>query len=505
MANHIADLPEMVNRNKFVYENDMTRRIRAVHTIPYDMWADTAWAVMLIRQKLIPSAYVGSIVGTITELWNDPEEIAKRGISGTAGTGFAAIEKYIITRYGAEVGGSLTMGRTIPPARQTLPVRHELLVVMCCMMDYIEALLHCADEHKDAVMPGYTHCRHAQPTTFGHYLLSVADPTMRIFRQIESGYSAMNLNELGCGALSGVSWNIDRNRVSEYLGFDGLVENANDAVSYTDGYVALVSALANVMVVSSRMAQDLNIWSGLEHNFMHIPWLGELIGGMRGKSHSHFMPQKTANMPYLEKLRAGAAALIGDLNETVALGLRTPHGDVHEMLAFGNTARRALQTVFDKLHVFIYTFPRITVNRERMLEMASTGYSCATELANQIVRDYDVSYHTAHDIVHEFVRLSEQAAIPASRADVGLLEQAAGQVVSRRLGMSEARLRELLHPAYFIEVTTSQGGASVGETARMIGQRREQLAAMRDRHEQRVQRLEHGRRLLESDLQSMRE
>ncbi len=118
-----------------------------------------------------------------------------------------------------------------------------------------------ADKYKDAVMPGYTHLRHAQPTTLGHYLMSIYDPLWRCLEDLEQHYYEMSLVELGCGALAGTSWDIDREMFGYYTGAEGIIENTNDAVSYSDGYLNLVATLANIMGVLSRMGEDLDYWS----------------------------------------------------------------------------------------------------------------------------------------------------------------------------------------------------------------------------------------------------
>jgi len=484
------ELPKNLNIFEFVYETELTKRIDAVHNAPfYFTWINTAWAVMQIKQGILPEKYTSELVAAILELWENP--VRKY-------SGFGGLQSYVMAKKGQEVGGSLTMGRTIPPLRQMFSIRHRLMKVMCTILDYQDALLDTAEKHLDAVMPGYTHYRHAQPMTFGHYLLSVYDPGERIYRMIEDSYHAMSLNELGCGALAGTSWPIDRNMVSEYLGLEGLIENANDAVAYTDGYVLLVSALTNFMAVHSRMALDLNIWSGLEYNFMHVPWFH---GG--SQTHSHMMPNKIANAPYPERSRVAASELLGDLMEIASMGIRAPHGDTHEMLHMRESTQRALTSTHKYLHPYIYVLPRITVYRDKMLEMARKGYSCATELANQIVRDHDLSYRTAHKIVNEFVIASAGKNIPASEARIDLLEAAAKKVIGRELGMSEEMLRKCLDPVHFVEITNSQGGVAPDETARMLAERRKNMKVFWARHVTRIEKLEKAKERLLADLKEI--
>ncbi|HHS89620.1 MAG TPA: hypothetical protein ENJ26_04550, partial [Rhodobacteraceae bacterium] len=390
----------------------------------------------------------------------------------------------------------LMVARTQPSARQMLEVRHHLMRNLCRTHDLQEALLELAAQHTGTIMPGYTHFRHAQPTTFGHYLLSVSDAIGRSTMTLERGYHLMSLNELGCGALAGTSWPVDRDLVSQYMGMEGLIENTNDAVSYTDGYLVVVCGLTNVTNVCSRMALQCSYWSGAEYGFLEV-------GGIRGVS--FMMPQKTNNPNGFERVRMRAGQMLGHLSGTAAAGLRAPHGDAFEMLHLTEPTLAALETA-DKCVIRLTAETRgLTVRKKNMLAALRGSYVAATELANQIVRDYKLGYRTAHKIVHEFVVLSEEQKVPANQAQTKLLDRAAEEVLGRKLGMDEARLRELLDPAYFIRVTRSKGGVAPEEVARMIADRRQKLADARTRHLKRIITLENAQKKMLADLHKLRQ
>ena len=114
-----------------------------------------------------------------------------------------------------------------------------------------------------------------------------------------------------------------------------------------------------------------------------------------------------------------------------------------------------------------------------------------------------MAYRTAHEIVNHFVLASEERRIPATQATSELLDAAAEEVIGRKLGMTEARLRELLDPAYFVKATNSQGGVAPEETARMIADRRRGLDAARERHLKRIESLESGQDKMLSELRGL--
>jgi argininosuccinate lyase len=493
------NLPAKLSIWEFDYKTELTRRIDRVHEHPTVFEViDAAWITMLLKTGIIPRKHHKGIVEAVLDYWERPRR---------EHTGFGGIQRHIIAELGVEAGGSLTLARTVPPQRQMMACRRDLSKVMCLAYDFQEALLDQASDHLATLMPGYTHYRHAQPETYGHYLLSVCDALERVMVSLESGWEAMSLNELGCGALAGTSWPIDRDLVSRYLGLVGLIENANDAVAYTDGYVEVVAGLTNLMAVVSRFTLDLNIWSSEEWGFLDVPWVASestsQSEGGRGKAHSYFMPNKTSNSPFLERARAGAAQVLGTLTEVAAMGMRVSHGDYHEMLHMEDGTLRALEFTRLYLHPLLYTVPRITVFKDAMLAALKDGYACATELANQIVRDHDLDYRTAHEVVYEFVLESKKRRIGAEHADLALLEEASQKVLGRGLGMTEKTLKQSLDPTHFLEVTTSRGGISPAEGRRMLDVRRSRLAEARGRLETRIEGLEQAQSSMLDDLKSL--
>lgn len=485
-----SQLPQRLSLYEFAYENELTRRIDAVYNEPhYFMWIDSAWAAMLAKQAILPAAHVPALFSSILDFWASPPE---------GYVGFGWLMTWLIEKHGTEMAGSLTMGRTIPPLRQMLPVRHDLTKLMCMLQDLQGVLLDTAGKYLETVMPGYTHIRHAQPMTFGHYLLSVYDPIERIMKGIEDGYAAMSLNELGCGALAGTSWPINREMLNDYLAMDGLIENSNDAVAYTDGYVSLVAALTNLMTVFSRFALDLNYWSGEEYGFLAFPFLGG-----KGSSYSHFMPNKTESGTYLERTRAGAAELLGQLTELAVMGMRAPHGDGHEMLHMADATRRAIRSTHLYLHVYLHALPELAVHEDAMLAAANRGFACSTELANRLVRECGLDYRTAHEIVNRFVFDAKAEGIPAAAARIEQLQAAARQHLGRELTFSEASLRESLDPKHFVATAVSRGGVAPAEAARMLKARRARLADARGRHLARIGSIEQARARLLADMNNL--
>ncbi len=486
---------KQIDHFKYQYENDSHTRIENLFGQgKFMIWVNTAWAAMLIRQGIIPQKHASAIAQEALDCLKELHQESK---------GFDGFENWVIAKHGADVGGNLTIGRTIPPLQQMGQVRHHLLKRIPLFLDIMQTILDLSAQHLQTVMPGYTHLRHAQPTTFGHYLLSLFDPMLRAMNGIEEGYHLMNLNELGCGALSGTSLPIDRDLTSAYLGLDGLIENANDAVSYTDGYVTLTAALANLNIIFSRFSMDLNIWSSEEYGFLDVPWTRMMPEGEQGHTHSHFMPNKTNNCPLLERTRVGTAEVMGHLNAVCMMGMRCPHADMHEMLHMAEGVVAALKASDMYLHPYLYILPRTTIFPERMKASLAGSWIAATELGNVMVMTQNMSYRIAHDILNEYIHSCKQDGKGTDDASFALFCETAERVAGKTITMDESVFRNALDPEHFISVTNSKGGVAPTEAQRMLTERNNEMQKAYARQEERIRQLEDGYAMLEKDLEGM--
>ncbi len=478
-------------------ESQSAQRLDAVFAKSTWPWTDTAWAVMLLKQGLLPEENVGRIAQVLCEFWESEQPPIDE---------FASVEKYAINKLGVEIAGTLGHGRTIPPYMQMIHVRRELMKLMHVVLDLHESTLDTAERYKATVMPGYTHIRHAQPETFGHYLLSAYDPMARVTEQLEESYRLMSLSELGCGALAGTSLPIDRQLVADYLGLEGIIENANDAVAYTDGYVTLVCTLANLGSIWSRVSLDFNYWSSEEFRFLSFPWFYQhppQSQGGKGNAHSYFMPNKVDNSPYLERTRISAAVLQGCVSEVLGQSCRAPQADMVEMMSFGEPSLRAIASLSHVLHLWVHSLPRMPVKEKRMLECVRRGWSCASELVNRLVIDHGMSARVAHQVANHLVCLGRERDVPADKVTRDMLDEAAIATIGHPIQMSEQDLRLALDPEQFVKVTTSQGGTSPDECQRMIDERREKLSQFRKRHEARIVKVEQAKQKMLEDMKAL--
>ena len=143
--------------------------------------------------------------------------------------------------------------------------------VIDLMIEHIEKNTSGDKKNLKKIIPGYTHLQPAQPTTFAHYLISQHDILIRNLSRIEESYKRVNLSPMGAGALAATSFKIDRERVSDLLGFEGLIENSIDAVSSRDFILEILALMSLLGISISRFVEDLFLWSSKDLTWNQTP------------------------------------------------------------------------------------------------------------------------------------------------------------------------------------------------------------------------------------------
>ncbi len=446
----------------------------------YAFWrnqTDKAWTVMLVKQGIIPRSHGAKILRAILDV-----EKTEPNLSG---------EGAIAQRAGLDIAGFINVGRTLGEPMHRLKVRDKLLPVFDWLLELREVLLDEAVKNAETVMPGYTHLCHAQATTYGHYLMSVHDPVERGMIELEAAWDSTNRSSIGAGALAGTSWPIDRDLVADLLGMNGILENGNDCEGSRDHFVSVLAALSNLMDLSSRFSMEMNIWTTEEIRMIEVApaWCGQ----------SSMMPQKRNFGSVFERQRNDATRVFAMLNQVVTLGYSTPHGD---MLQANATTAPTLEGVFTAeraLGILAGIIPNLTPNRDTMLKFAREGFSCATELAAELVRQRKVPLRPAHTVVGTFVRIAWDAGVTADQTTAEMLDEAALEVLGKKVNFTTEQVREYLDPVHFVKVHTSVGGVAPKMVRRAAGKARTRLETAKKRHKERVRTVERAAKKLDTE------
>jgi argininosuccinate lyase len=426
--------------------------------------AHKAHLIMLVEQDLMSRRDADAIAKAISGL--DEAEIRASPHTGEFEDLFFRVE-HLISESAGEVSGNLHLARSrndLGVAMYRMVLRDGLLRVEGSLLDLQGTLLAVASEHVETVMPAYTHTQQAQPTTLAHYLVAAHDSLARDLRRIEAAFENCNRSPLGAAALTTSGFAIDRGRLAEFLGFDGLVENSYDAIGGADYLGEAATALQLSFLGLGRFVNDLLLWSTQEFGAIRVadPYVQT----------SSIMPQKR-NPVSLEHARALLSAAVGDAGTVLTMLHNTPFGDVVDTEDdLQPYLWRALEAADGLCRLLAAVVGTMEVNKELLLERAGMGYSTVTELADTLVRERGLSFRTAHAVVTALVKLAESEGIGAGGISPGLVDRAAEGVIGEPLSLSQNLISCSLDPARFVEIRALPGGPAPEEMRRALEERR---------------------------------
>ena len=267
------------------------------------------------------------------------------------------------------------------------------------------ALVTRAEEHADSIMPGFTHLQVAQPVTLGHHLMAYYEMTKRDRSRFADCRSRLNQSPLGAAALAGTSFPIDRAATALALGFDGPMANSLDSVSDRDFALEFLTAAAQTALHLSRLAEEMIIWASQPYGFISLPdaW----------STGSSIMPQKR-NPDAAELVRGHAGRIIGCMNSLMITMKGLP-------LAYSKDMQDDKPPVFEAYDLLALSIAamtgmvaNVTFNTPRMRDVAGSGFSTATDLADWLVREFGMPFREAHHVTGSVVKSCEARGIGLS-------------------------------------------------------------------------------------------
>ncbi|MBR1607361.1 MAG: argininosuccinate lyase [Clostridia bacterium] len=256
-----------------------------------------------------------------------------------------------------------------------------------------EALIAQAEANTGTIMPGYTHLQRAQPVTFGHHLMAYCMMLLRDRERLADARRRMNLSPIGCCALAGTTYPVDRQFEADRLGFDGICMNSMDGVADRDFCLELLGDLSILMTHLSRFAEELILWSSWEFRFIELS--DAFTTG------SSIMPQKK-NPDMAELVRGKTGRVYGDL-----MGLLTAMKGLP--LAYNKDMQEDKEGVFDAcdtvkkcLDIMTGMLGSLTVRADNMRRAAQNGFINATDLADYLV-GRGLPFRSAYKIAGQLV------------------------------------------------------------------------------------------------------
>ncbi|WP_237221500.1 argininosuccinate lyase [Rothia nasimurium] len=367
---------------------------------PYDIAGSRAHARVLAKAGLLTDEELTGMIAALDQLDADVRSGAYTPAESDEDV-HGSLEKGLIERAGADLGGKLRAGRSRNDQIATLGrmyLRDHASIIAQGVMDTIDALIAQSEAHPYAPMPGRTHLQHAQPVLLSHQLLAHAWALSRDLDRLLDWDKRAAVSPYGSGALAGSSLGLDPEAVAADLGFNSATHNSIDGTASRDVYAEFAWIAAMISVDLSRISEEVILWATKEFSFVTLH--DSFSTG------SSIMPQKK-NPDIAELARGKAGRLIGDLTGLLATLKALP-------LAYNRDLQEDKEPVFDAIDQLEVLLPAVsgmiatlTFNTDRLAELAPQGFALATDVAEWLVRE-GVPFRVAHELAGEAVRVCEE-------------------------------------------------------------------------------------------------
>lgn len=260
-------------------------------------------------------------------------------------------------------------------------------------------LIKVANKNTNTIMPGYTHLQVAQPISLAHHCLAYVEMLGRDRSRLLDCMKRLNENPLGSGALAGTSFPIDRNFTTKLLNFSRPTANALDSVSDRDFAVEFLFVLSLISTHLSRMAEEIILWSNQQFNFIILP--DELATG------SSIMPQKK-NPDGAELVRGKASSVISNLNALLIILKGLPLAYSKDLQDDKKIVFSTFDDVYLTLGVMSEMWSKISFNNNIMAEAVNNSNATATDFANWLVQNLQLSFREAYHLTGKVVAYADE-------------------------------------------------------------------------------------------------
>ena len=263
----------------------------------------------------------------------------------------------------------------------------------------IKSILKIAEKNVETIMPGFTHLKNAQAVSFGHYLMAYVEMFSRDKLRFENNLKSLNENPLGVSALTGTSFNIDRNYTKKKLGFTNLTNNSIDTVSDRDFVLDFLYSTSVCSMHISRIAEELIIWNSDGFNLINLT--DKVVTG------SSIMPQKK-NPDLLEYLRGKTGSLYGNLFSMLTILKGLPLSYFKDLQDDKEIIFKNFDNLINCLKILDEIIKNLVPQKKNMLKLAESGYITATDLADYLVKNHSLTFRNAYQKTALIINYAEK-------------------------------------------------------------------------------------------------
>ena len=315
----------------------------------------------------------------------------------------------------------------------------------------IKSTIKLAERNIETVMPGFTHLKSAQPISLAHYFMAYVEIFKRDQRRFTNNFESLDECPLGVAALSGTSFNIDRNYTAKKLNFRYPTNNSIDTVSDRDFVLDFLFCVSVCSMHISRIAEELIIWNSDGFNLIHLS--DKVVTG------SSIMPQKK-NPDLLEFLRGKSGLSYGNLFSMLTILKGLPLSYFKDMQDDKEIVFKSYDILINSLKIFDEILKNISPNKKKMFELADTGYVTATDLADYLVKYHSMSFRKAYQKTAEIVNMAEKKKKKLNELKIEELKRIEPKLTSEVL--------KVFNLKNSINSKKSYGGTSFENVKRMI-------------------------------------
>jgi argininosuccinate lyase len=254
--------------------------------------------------------------------------------------------------------------------------RHELQQVVEETQKLFTQLIALSEQHKDTLLPGYTHLQVAMPSSFGLWFGAYAESLIDDLELVLAAYKITNKNPLGSAAGYGSSFPLNRTMTTELLGFESLNYNVVYAQMGRGKTERIITqALSSIAATLAKMAMDQALY--LSQNFAFVSYPDTLTTG------SSIMPHKK-NPDVWEIMRGKCNRLQALPNDVAMMTTNLPSGYHRELQLLKELLFPAFTDLKNCLHMATFMLQNITINQD-ILNDPKYAYLFSVEEVNKMV------------------------------------------------------------------------------------------------------------------------
>lgn len=339
-----------------------------------------------------------------------------------------------------------------------LYLRDQIQQIRHLLRDFQAVLVEIAEANIETLIPGYTHLQRAQPLSLAHHLLAYFQMTQRDWERLGDVLRRVNISPLGCGALAGTTFPIDRHYSAKLLDFDAVYENSLDGVSDRDFAIEFLAAASLIMVHLSRLSEEVIFWASEEFRFVTLK--DSCATG------SSIMPQKK-NPDVPELVRGKTGRVFGHLQALLVMMKGLP-------LAYNKDLQEDKEGLFDSVNTVKACLEAMTIllkeglefRTQRLAEAVCEDFSNATDVADYLATK-GIPFREAYNLVGKVVK----TCIAAKK----LLKDLSLDEWKQLHTAFEADIYEAISPRQVVAARNTYGGTGFAQISKALTRARSQM------------------------------